>query len=151
MTLKPGELLAAVRQDVRQARATIRARRSHLDETVAVAEAAMERARAEADATSGPETEEALEAWRVLAGDAAPGTASKAWEDWPAELEQSDGEPSLYRIGSMPGGIPALVPLLDAGHLRILGGDLATADAVVDALLVRIVATTRAGSVRISL
>ncbi|HZE33026.1 MAG TPA: FtsK/SpoIIIE domain-containing protein [Actinoallomurus sp.] len=151
MTVKPGELLAAVRQDVRQARATIRARRSDLDETVAVAEAAMERARKEAAATSGPETAAALEAWRALAADAAPGTASTPWEDWPAELEQSDGEPSLYRIGSMTGGIPALVPLLDAGHLRILGEDLATADAVVDALLVRIVATTRAGSVRISL
>ncbi len=59
--------------------------------------------------------------------------------------------PRSTASGRLPGEIPALVPLLDAGHLRVIGTDLATADAVVDSLLVRIVATTRPGSVRISL
>src|SRR4051812_41873156 len=149
MTLKPGDLLAAVQKDVRQARATIRARRSDLDETIAEAEAAVERARAEADAVSGPER--VLEEWRRHAGEAAPGVASASWERWVVEPEPSEDGPSLYRIGSLPGDIPALVPLLDAGHLRIIGKDMATADAVVDSLLVRIVATTRPGSVRVSL
>jgi DNA segregation ATPase FtsK/SpoIIIE, S-DNA-T family len=149
MTLKPGDLLAAVRKDVRQARATIRARRGDLDETIADAEAAVERARQEAAATSGPEA--ALDAWRRLAAEAAAGVASVPWAQWAIEPEPSDDGPSLYRIGSVRGDIPALVPLLDAGHLRITGADLATADAVVDSLLVRVVATTRPGSVRVSL
>jgi hypothetical protein len=151
MTLKPAELLAAVRQDVRQARATIRARRNDLDETIAGSEAAVERARAEAAATSGAETETVLERWRRYAVEVAPGAASAPWTRWPSEPEPSDDGPCLYRVGSVDGRIPALVPLLDAGHLRVVGDDLATADAVVDSLLVRIVATTRPGTVRISL
>jgi DNA segregation ATPase FtsK/SpoIIIE, S-DNA-T family len=279
MTIKPGDLVAAVRKDVEQARATIRTRRSALDETVADAEAALGRAREEAAATGGPETDVALEQWRAYAYEAAPGLASAPWERWPDETEPGEAGPSLYRIGSVagalpappdetsapygppdgspggvpappgepharpggmpappgepharpggmpasygapdaspggmpappgesharpggvpapygappvsygepqaaPGGasasygepqapygegpasphepsgvaatveIPALVPLLDAGHLRIDGGAMATADAVVDSLLVRVIATARPGSVRISL
>jgi S-DNA-T family DNA segregation ATPase FtsK/SpoIIIE len=152
MTMKPGELLAAVRQDIRQARATIRARRSDLDELIAESEAAVERARENAAATAGADTEEALGRWRRLAAEVAPGMASAPWERWPAEPEPSDDDgPYLYRVGSLPGDVPALLPLLDAGHLRIAGEDVSVADAVVDALLVRVVATTRPGSVRISL
>jgi hypothetical protein len=151
MNLKPADLVAAVRQDVRQARATIRARRSALDEKIADAEAALRNAREEAVATSGPETEAILENWRRIASRTAPGAASASWTRWPAEPEPSDAGPCLYRVGSLPGEIPALVPLLDAGHVRIVGTDMATADAVVDSLLVRVVATTRPGSVRISL
>src|SRR3569833_461711 len=144
MTLKPGDLLAAVQKDVRQARTVIRARRRDLDQTIADAEAALVRAREEAAATSGPQR--ALEDWRRLAADAAPGLASAPWGHWVVEPEPSEAGPCLYRVGSVAGEIPALVPLLDAGHLRITGKDMAAADAVVDSLLVRIVATTRAGS-----
>ncbi|MCW2864133.1 MAG: cell division FtsK/SpoIIIE [Actinoallomurus sp.] len=172
MTIKPGDLVAAVRKDIQQARATIRARRSDLDETIADAEAALERAREAAAATDGPETDAKLEEWRECAHEAAPGLASAPWKRWPAQPGPSEDGPSLYRIGSVVGDIPsqagevpepaqeaavraveipALVPLLDAGHLRINGADMATADAVVDSLLVRIVATARPGSVRISL
>jgi S-DNA-T family DNA segregation ATPase FtsK/SpoIIIE len=166
MTIKPGDLVAAVRKDIQQARATIRARRSALDETIADAEAALERAREAAAATEGPETGAAFEEWRECAREAAPGLASAPWAWWPSEAEPGEDGPSLYRIGSVTGEIPdgpsaeapvreievpALVPLLDAGHLRIDGADMATADAVVDSLLVRIVATARPGSVRISL
>ncbi|MGH3380168.1 MAG: FtsK/SpoIIIE domain-containing protein, partial [Actinoallomurus sp.] len=151
MTLKPGDLLAAVRQDVRQARATIRARRGALDEKIADAEAALHQARDEAAETSGHETEAILANWRDLAVHTAPGAASAPWDHWPAEPEPSEDGPCLYRVGTLPGEIPALVPLLDAGHLLITGTDMATADAVVDSLLVRVVATTRPGSVRVSL
>src|SRR3569833_4005337 len=149
MSAKPGVPLAAVLTVGRQARSVFRARRSDLDQTIADAEAALVRAREEAAATSGPER--ALEDWRRLAADAAPGLASAPWGHWVVEPEPSEAGPCLYRVGSVAGEIPALVHLLDAGHLRITGKDMAAADAVVDSLLVRIVATTRPGSVRISL
>src|SRR3569833_470756 len=149
MSAQPGDLLAAVQKDVRQARTVIRARRSDLDQTIADAEAALVRAREEAAATSGPQR--ALEDWRGRAADAAPGLASAPWGRRVVEPEPSEAGPSLYRVGSVAGEIPALVPLLGAGHLRITGKDMAAADAVVDSLLVRVVATTRPGMVRISL
>jgi S-DNA-T family DNA segregation ATPase FtsK/SpoIIIE len=157
MTLKPGDLVAAVRHDVRQARASIRVRKSALDEKVADAEAALERARREADAASGHDTDEVLSRWRHLAAGLAPGEASVSWEHWVTEPEPAEAGPSLYRIGRLPGDVPALVPLLDAGHLSVVadGDDTAatvdTADAVVHSLLVRMVATTRPGSLRVSL
>jgi S-DNA-T family DNA segregation ATPase FtsK/SpoIIIE len=151
MTLKPGDLVAAVRHDIRQARAVIIARRSGLDERIARAEAAVERSRQELAATTGPETALTLERWRTQAAEAAPGAASAPWTQWPAELEPSNAGPSLYRIGSVSGDIPALVPLLDAGHLRITDQHAPVTDAVIDSLLVRIVATTRPGTVRVSL
>lgn len=151
MTLKPGDLVAAVRQDIRQARASIRVRKSALDQNVADAEAALERARHEAEAADGQDTAAILEHWRHFAAEAAPSEASAPWDSWLTEPEPDEARASLYRVGRLPGDVPALVPLLDAGHLSIAGGDLATADAVVDSLLVRIVATTRPGSVRISL
>ncbi|GAA4621805.1 FtsK/SpoIIIE domain-containing protein [Actinoallomurus vinaceus] len=151
MTLKPGDLVAAVRKDIRQARRAIRARRSELDEMIARAEAAVEQGRHDVAATSGPETAAAVDGWRELAGEAAPGAASAAWSDWPAEPEPADAGPCLYRVGTAAGDVPALIPLLDTGHLKISGGQTPLADAIVDSLLVRIVATTRPGSVRISL
>ncbi len=179
MTLKPADLLAAVRQDIRQARGIIRARRADVDDLVARAEAEIEQARREVDATGGPETAAALEAWRAHAERVAPGAASAPWEhwygrEWPLIDAQpiarvADGSstddalsenspvtrPPLYRIGTVADGIPALVPLLDVGHLTISGARGAAADAaadaVIDALLVRIVATTSPGSVRVSL
>src|SRR3569833_3180220 len=149
MTLKPGDLLAAVQKDVRQARTVIRARRRDLDQTIADAEAALVRAREEAAATSGPQR--ALEDWRGRAAGAAPGLASATWGHWVVAPDLCVVCLCLYRVGLLAGEIPALVPLLDAGHLRITGKDMAAADAGVDSLLVRIVATTRPGMVRISL
>src|SRR5690349_18314821 len=151
MTLKPDDLVANVREAIQQARADIRVRRGGFDETIARAEAEVVRCRDELAATAGPETDAALDRWRHLAADVAPGAASVPWAGWPAELEPSEAGSSLYRIGSLTGQVPALVPLLDAGHLRIIDECTDTTDAVVDSLLVRIVATTRPGSVRISL
>ncbi len=151
MTLKPDDLVANVREGIQQARALIRARRGGSDEPIAQAEAAVERARAELAATAGPETDASLDRWRRIADEAAPGAASVPWTHWPAELEPSDAGSSLYRIGSVTSEVPALVPLLDAGHLRITDEQTDVTDAVLDSLLVRVVATTRPGSVRISL
>ncbi len=151
MTLNPGDLVAAVRHDIRQARAAIIARRSGVDEAIARSEAAVERRRAELAATAGPETDTALERWRALTAEAAPAEASTPWAEWPAELEPGEARPSLYRIGSVARDVPALVPLLDAGHLGITDRNTAVADALVDSLLVRMVATARPGALRISL
>lgn len=210
MTLKPADLLAAVRQDIRQARGIIRARKADVDELVARAEEEIELARRDVAATSGPETAAAIDAWRVLAEHVAPGAAAAPWDRWdgaqwpPADArpvgaspddpsagdpaagvpgsgpaggdrpvppfaedavgEDAAGEqddrtgkrtPPLYRIGTVADGVPALVPLLDTGHLAITGARSAAADAaadaVVDSLLVRIIATTPPGDVRVSL
>src|SRR3569833_2953997 len=129
MSAQPGDLLAAVQKDVRQARTVIRARRSDLDQTIADAEAALVRAREEAAATSGPER--ALEDWRRLAADAAPGLASAPWGHWVVEPEPSEAGPCLYRVGSVAGEIPALVPQLDVGFLWFSGLVLVAAVAVV--------------------
>jgi hypothetical protein len=118
---------------------------------IARSETVVERSREEAAATTGPETAVTLERWRWLAAGAAPGAASAPWTHWRAEPEPSDDGPCLYRIGSVAGDVPALVPLLDTGHLRIAGDHTPAADAMVDSLLVRIVATTRPGAVRVSL
>lgn len=146
MTSDAGELLAAVRKDIQHARGIVRARRRALDERIARAEADVVQGRQDVTATSGPETEAVLAQWADQAARAAPGPAGAAWDDWPAEA--AEVPPCLYRIGAAANGIPALVPLLDAGHLRLTGP---VPDAVIDSLLVRIVAATRAGSVRISL
>src|SRR4051794_27830200 len=128
MTLKPGDLVAAVRKDIRQARGAIRARRSELDEMIAHAEAAVEQGRRDVAATSGPETAAAVGGWRELAGEAALGAASAAWSDWPAEPEPAEAGPCLYRVGTVAGDVPALIPLLDTGHLKITGGQTPLAD-----------------------
>src|SRR5262245_27637077 len=161
MTIKPSDLVATVEKDVRQVRASINARRSSLDETIASAERAVEQAQVAAGTTDDRATVEVLARWWKLATDAAPGAASAPWKEWPeTESEPAEGDPSLYRIGSMSGQVPgrdtpvriaALLPLLDAAHLRITGSDLATADAIVASLLVRVGATTRPSSVRSSL
>jgi DNA segregation ATPase FtsK/SpoIIIE, S-DNA-T family len=212
MTLKPGDIVATVRDDIRRALAVIDARRRGRDDTIERLQAAVTRREEEAAVAAGPQTVVALRRWRRLAFDAAPGLASAPWDAWPAEPEPSSAGPSLYRAGSIAAGaptrvsgelspsvageapvpvggaapvpvggaasvpvggaasvpvggaaavaddvrataatIPALVPLLDAGHLRIIEANPHAADAVVDSLLVRIVATTRPGTVRISL
>ena len=151
MTLNPGDLVAAVRHDIRQARAAIIARRRGVDEAIARSEAALERRRAELDATAGPDTDAALARWRELTAVAAPAEASTPWAEWPEELEPSEAHPSLYRIGEVAGHVPALVPLLDVGHLGITDHNTAVTDALVDSLLVRMVATTKPGALRISL
>ncbi|NYF58766.1 FtsK/SpoIIIE domain-containing protein [Micromonospora purpureochromogenes] len=83
----------------------------------------------------------------------APGAASASWTDWRA-APAGRGEPvgpvrvgTLRIAGAEP--VPALVPLLDAGHVHLSGGDRDGADAVVGALLLRGVGRADPGAVRL--
>jgi DNA segregation ATPase FtsK/SpoIIIE, S-DNA-T family len=174
MTSTPDEITDAVRRDIRQARGITLARRRGLDRDLAHAEMTLahepallaEPARRSLPGAAPAEPTEAepehLSAdpvvhWAEVAAEAAPGVAGADWSQWPAEPETFDTQsydtgPCLYRVGTVTGlEVPALVPLLDAGHLSITGGPSVQADAMVAALLIRIVATTRPGTVRISL
>lgn len=84
---------------------------------------------------------------------AAPGAAGAPWAGWrPTPGGPGDPAPEL-RVGRLPlpyaGAVPALVPLLDRGHVVVTGdGDLG--DEVVAALLVRALGTARPGTVRLT-
>ncbi|MEV4482854.1 FtsK/SpoIIIE domain-containing protein [Micromonospora coxensis] len=83
----------------------------------------------------------------------APGAASAPWPDWHA-TPAARGEPiGPVRVGTLrvPGAepVPALVPLLDAGHVHLAGADRHGGDAVVSALLLRGVGRAEPGAVRL--
>ena len=87
------------------------------------------------------------------ATDAAPGAASTPWSRWrpsPAERHEPAG---ALRIGAvrLPGAepVPALVPLLDRGHVHLAGDDRAGCDDVVAALLLRAIGRAEPGAVRL--
>ncbi|WBB68885.1 FtsK/SpoIIIE domain-containing protein [Micromonospora sp. WMMD812] len=83
----------------------------------------------------------------------APGAAADEWPGWrPTPADR--GEPAgALRIGTVriPGAepVPALVPLLDAGHVHLAGDDREGCDAVVSALLLRAVGRAGPGAVRL--
>ncbi|MFF5173501.1 FtsK/SpoIIIE domain-containing protein [Micromonospora sp. NPDC000089] len=84
----------------------------------------------------------------------APGAASADWAGWRA-APVGRGEPAgPVRVGTLriagAEPVPALVPLLDAGHVHLSGEDRAGADAVVAALLLRSVGRADPGTVRLS-
>ncbi|TDB79981.1 FtsK/SpoIIIE domain-containing protein [Micromonospora sp. KC721] len=83
----------------------------------------------------------------------APGAASAPWAEWrptPAGRREPVGP---TRVGTLriPGAepVPALVPLLDAGHVQVSGTDRHGGDAVVSALLLRGVGRADPGAVRL--
>ncbi|MEH0937712.1 FtsK/SpoIIIE domain-containing protein [Micromonospora psammae] len=83
----------------------------------------------------------------------APGAASAGWDTWHA-APAGRGEPvgpvrvgTLRITGAEP--VPALVPLLDAGHVQLTGDDRSGCDAVVSALLLRGVGRADPGAVRL--
>ncbi|WP_329110026.1 FtsK/SpoIIIE domain-containing protein [Micromonospora sp. NBC_01699] len=87
------------------------------------------------------------------ATDAAPGAASAPWPAWrpsPADRHEPAG---ALRVGAvrLPGAepVPALVPLLDQGHVHLAGEDRAGCDAVVAALLLRAIGRAEPGAVRL--
>ncbi len=68
---------------------------------------------------------------RGAAALAAPGAAGAGWDDWaPAPLPRGQ-DPDAVRVGKarIPGAepVPALVPLLDTGHVQLGGADGAAA------------------------
>ncbi|MEV0607999.1 FtsK/SpoIIIE domain-containing protein [Polymorphospora rubra] len=84
----------------------------------------------------------------------APGAAGAPWEAWQATPAPYDEPPGAVRVGAvrLPGvaPVPALVPLLDRGHVHLTGADRGGADAVVAALLLRALGGAVPGSVRLA-
>ncbi|WP_091609671.1 FtsK/SpoIIIE domain-containing protein [Micromonospora mirobrigensis] len=83
----------------------------------------------------------------------APGAASAGWDGW-APTPAGRGEtPGSVRVGTVhidgAEPVPALVPLLDAGHVHLAGGDPQGYATVVPALLLRSVGRADPGAVRL--
>ncbi|MFG1884762.1 FtsK/SpoIIIE domain-containing protein [Micromonospora sp. NPDC049102] len=83
----------------------------------------------------------------------APGCAGADWPGWtPTPLSRAE-PPGALRVGTVRlddvEPVPALVPLLDAGHVHLSGEDRAGCDAVVSALLLRAVGRADPGGVRL--
>ncbi|TDC22109.1 cell division protein FtsK, partial [Micromonospora sp. 15K316] len=83
----------------------------------------------------------------------APGAAAEEWSRWRVTPAERCEPPGALRIGALgiPGAepVPALVPLLDAGHVELSGADRDGCDAVVGALLLRALGRADAGTVRL--
>ncbi len=84
------------------------------------------------------------------AGPSAPGAAGAPWDTWrPGPVNPS---PEL-RVGRLrvpyDQEVPALIPLLDHGHV-LIRGDAAQGDAVVAGLLLRALGSTTPGTVRLT-
>ncbi|SCF13865.1 FtsK/SpoIIIE family protein [Micromonospora coriariae] len=83
----------------------------------------------------------------------APGCAGADWPEWTATPSRRAEPPGALRVGTVRiddvDPVPALVPLLDAGHVHLSGDDRAGCDAVVAALLLRAVGRADPGAVRL--
>lgn len=89
------------------------------------------------------------EAAASAADRAAPGAAGDPWDDWQAA--PLDGAAEL-RVGRLllphPEKVPALVPLLDRGHV-VVRGDRTIGDEVMAGLLLRALGTTAPGTLQL--
>ncbi|MFE9917683.1 FtsK/SpoIIIE domain-containing protein [Micromonospora sp. NPDC005553] len=83
----------------------------------------------------------------------APGCAGADWAGWTPTPARRAEPPGALRVGTVRidgvDPVPALVPLLDAGHVHLSGDDRAGCDAVVSALLLRAVGRADPGVVRL--
>ncbi|WP_406069475.1 FtsK/SpoIIIE domain-containing protein [Micromonospora sp. NBC_01638] len=83
----------------------------------------------------------------------APGCAGADWAGWAPTPARRAESPGALRVGTVRidgvDPVPALVPLLDAGHVHLAGDDRAGCDAVVSALLLRAVGRADPGAVRL--
>mgnify|MGYP001267591859 FL=1 len=82
----------------------------------------------------------------------APGAAGAEWADWQPTPVVRGEPPGALRIGTVRTGgpaVPALVPLLDAGHVHLSGTDREGCDAVVATLLLRALGRADPGAVRV--
>jgi S-DNA-T family DNA segregation ATPase FtsK/SpoIIIE len=83
----------------------------------------------------------------------APGAAGATWPGW-HRTPGAPGQPAPeLRVGRLlvpyDGEVPALVPLLDRGHV-VVRGDAGLGDEVVAALLLRALGTVRPGAIRLT-
>ncbi|MDI5942670.1 cell division protein FtsK, partial [Micromonospora sp. DH15] len=83
----------------------------------------------------------------------APGAASADWARWTVTPAGRGETPGAVRVGTVriPGAepVPALVPLLDAGHVHLSGAGADGGAAVVPALLLRSLGRADPGAVRL--
>ncbi|MEU8154243.1 FtsK/SpoIIIE domain-containing protein [Micromonospora sp. NPDC048986] len=83
----------------------------------------------------------------------APGCAGADWAGWAPTPARRAEPPGALRVGTVRidgvDPVPALVPLLDAGHVHLSGDDRAGCDAVVSSLLLRAVGRANPGAVRL--
>ncbi|MGW4681628.1 FtsK/SpoIIIE domain-containing protein [Micromonospora taraxaci] len=83
----------------------------------------------------------------------APGCAGADWAGWTPTPTRRAEPPGALRVGTVQldgvEPVPALVPLLDAGHVHLSGDDRTGCDAVVSALLLRAAGRADPGAVRL--
>ena len=154
------EAQGASRERLARASRELDAARDRLARTRAAAKEVPTRSRAERDRRVAEVTERwtarlaALAERAAAAADqAATGAAAAAWARWRPTPDDGPEPPGPLRVGEvrLPGApaVPALVPLLDHGHVHVSGGDSAGGKAVVATLLLRAVGATAPGSVRL--
>nr|WP_221375865.1 FtsK/SpoIIIE domain-containing protein [Actinoplanes polyasparticus] len=90
---------------------------------------------------------------RHLAALSASGAAGLPWRMWSPTEPEPGTRPGLLRIGTLTlddtAALPALIPFLDAAHLNF-SGPVAETDAVITGLLLRALGTTRPGDVQLT-
>ncbi|GIH16520.1 FtsK/SpoIIIE domain-containing protein [Rugosimonospora africana] len=161
-------LIETIRRDLGRAQAAALAGRAAAQRRLADAHARharMEAAAAQVPQRAGDVREQQLTALETAhresvadtAADAiraalasAPGSAGDPWSRWQPTPLRRGSVPGPVRIGTVPPGVPALVPFLDWAHVRITGTDRARCDAVLAALLLRTLGCAPPGSVRLT-
>lgn len=164
-------LVAAVRQELAEARGTARAvlaaaesargeaqqRKRVVREAYATClnqlAAAREAARDDIQRRYRNEAARLAGHLRGLATVSATGAAGAPWRVWAPSEPEPGGRPGLLRIGTIAfeetAALPGLVPLLDAAHLH-LSGPPAVLDQVITGLLLRALGSTRPGDVQLT-
>ncbi|MGC4891036.1 FtsK/SpoIIIE domain-containing protein [Micromonospora sp. DT227] len=154
------EALGATRNRLTAAEAELAAGRERLARTRRAAAAvpgrvgaARDRRLAEIDARHTARLAELARRAAAAAQREAPGAASAPWDRWTVTPAGRAEPPGAVRIGTVritgAEPVPALVPLLDAGHAHLAGGDRDGLAAVVPALLLRSVGRADPGAVRL--
>ncbi len=163
-------LVAAVRQELAEARGTARAvlaaaetarrqaqRRHRLvrdayASCLAQLAQAREQARADIERRFSAESTQLAGSVSTLVTACAPGAAGAPWRMWAPTEPEPGRRPGLFRIGAMSLAgttVPALIPLLDLVHLSV-AGDPDVADGVIAGLLLRALGSTHPGDVRLT-
>ncbi|MDG4809899.1 FtsK/SpoIIIE domain-containing protein [Micromonospora sp. WMMD1120] len=154
------EALGATRTRLSAAQADLTAGRDRLARVSRAAAAVPERVGAqrdrriaEIDARYSTRIAELARRAADAAGREAPGCAGADWPGWTPTPARRAEAPGALRVGTVHldgvDPVPALVPLLDAGHVHLSGDDRAGCDAVVSALLLRAVGRADPGAVRL--